>query len=369
MKYLNWLLLMATALCACGTQNQEGEGSNEIVLKDNCITVGAESPVLAKLVTATVQKEQYRMEFSTSGVVRAIPACYAEIASPVAGRVVRPLVRLGQKVAPGSPLFEINAPELFEAGKAYGQAKEDLALAAKTLRREQDLLRNKVSAQKTLEEAEANYAMKQQEFEQAKASLRVYQIDPDQFVLGQPLIVRSPIKGEVVKSQLVMGQYLKEDADPVLIIADLEKVWFVANVKEKNLPLVQSLEEVEIHLIAVPDRTLNGKIYHIGEMLDPETRSVEVLIECDNKERLMKPEMYGMVKLSDKEAEVIRIPTTAILQEEDSMYVLVDLGNHTYRKQPIEVGQSESDKTVVLNGLNVGDKLVVEGAFYLLNAR
>ena len=43
-------------------------------------------------------------------------------------------------------------------------------------------------------------------------------------------------------------------------------------------------------------------------MLDPDTRSVEVLIECDNSTRLMKPEMYGTVKLSDREAEVIRIP-------------------------------------------------------------
>ena len=61
-------------------------------------------------------------------------------------------------------------------------------------------------------------------------------------------------------------------------------------------------------------------------MLDPDTRSVEVLIECDNSTRLMKPEMYGTVKLSDREAEVIRIPTSAILQEEENMYVLVELG-------------------------------------------
>ena len=99
------------------------------------------------------------------------------------------------------------------------------------------------------------------------------------------------------------------------------------------MSLIQALDEVEIRLVAMPDKPISGKIYHISEMLDPDTRSVEVLIECDNSTRLMKPEMYGTVKLSDREAEVIRIPTSAILQEEENMYVLVELGNNDYRKQ------------------------------------
>ena len=369
MKHLNWLLLLATALCACSGQRKAEDASKQVILQDRLIHVGAESPVLAKLETAPVSKELYRMEFTTSGVVRAISSGYAEVASPVEGRVTRAFAQLGQKVAPGSPLFEISAPAYFEAGKAYAQAKEELALAQKNLNRERDLMQNRVGVQKALEEAEANLALCEQEFQQAKAALEVFQIDPERYVPGQPLIVRAPIGGEVVKSRLVMGQYLKEDADPVMIVANLEKVWVVANVKEKDLPLVQALEQVEIHLVALPDRTLTGRIYHIGELLDPDTRSVEILIECDNRERLMKPEMYGMVKLSDKEASVIRIPTTAILQEEDTMYVLVEEAERTFRKQPIEAGQSEAGKTVVLSGLQEGERIVVQGAFYLLDAR
>ena len=84
----------------------------------------------------------------------------------------------------------------------------------------------------------------------------------------------------------------------------------------------------------------------------------------------MKPEMYGTVKLSDREAEVIRIPTSAILQEEENMMTYwLELGNNDYRKQKIETGHTEDGKTVVLSGLNVGDEIVVTGAFYLLDAR
>ena len=87
--------------------------------------------------------------------------------------------------------------------------------ASKNLRREQDLYAHKVSAQKEVEEAEVNYELKKKDYENALAALKVFQIEPDQLVLGQPMIVRSPISGEIVKNNIVIGQFMKDDADPV----------------------------------------------------------------------------------------------------------------------------------------------------------
>ena len=369
MKYIWLLLLPAIALCSCHTQKQDEESASSVTLKGNIIHVGEQSPILSKLVKEKVRKEPSRMEFTTSGVVKAIPSNYAEIASPVSGRITKSFVRLGQKVVPGSPIFEISAPAVYEAGKSYYQARQEMELALKSLNREKDLIKNKVGVQKELEEAEVNYELKKKDYENMAAALKVFQIDPEKMALGQPLIVRSPIAGEIVKNQIVIGQYMKEDADPVAVIADLSKVWVVAHVKEKDLAMIQALDEVEIHLIAMPDRVISGKIYHISEMLDPDTRSVEVLIECDNKERLMKPEMYGTVKLSDKQVEAIRIPTSAILQDEEDMYVLVDQGEHNYQKRKVETGLTEDGKTWVVSGLKEGEEIITSGAFYLLDVR
>lgn len=369
MKSIYLLLLPAIVLCSCHTQKREDESARAVALKGGVMHIGAESPILSKLTKETVRREPYRMEFTTSGVVRAIPSNYAEVASPVSGRVTRSFVRLGQKVAPGSPIFEISAPAVYEAGKSYFQARQEMELALKSLNREKDLMRNKVGVQKELEEAEVNYELKKKDYENMVAALKVFQIDPDEMVLGQPLVIRSPIAGEVVKDRIVIGQYMKDDAEPVAVIANLGKVWVVAHVKEKDLGLIRALDKVEVRLVAMPDQPIPGTVYHISEMLDPDTRSVEVLIECDNTARLMKPEMYGTVRLSDREEELIRIPTSAILQDEESMYVWVDLGNNDYRKQKIETGLTENGKTVVLSGLNVGDEIVATGAFYLLDAR
>lgn len=110
-----------------------------------------------------------------------------------------------------------------------------MELASKNLRREQDLYAHKVSAQRS-GKAEVNYELKKKDYENALAALKVFQIEPDQLVLGQPMIVRSPISGEIVKNNIVIGQFMKDDADPVAVVADLNEVWVAANVKEKICP-------------------------------------------------------------------------------------------------------------------------------------
>lgn len=369
MKQLLLFLLPALIFGACHTRTQDDEVASAVTLKGDTIHIHEKSPILSRLVIETVRLEPYRMVFTTSGIVKAIPSQYAEIASPFAGRITKSCVRLGQKVAPGSPIFEISSPSYFETGKAYYQAKQEMDLALKSLKREKDLMHNKVGIQKELEEAEVNYELKRKDYENAEAALKVFQIEPGELVLGQPLIVRSPIAGEVVTDRIVIGQYMKEDSEPVAVIANLNKVWVVAHVKEKDLGMIQTLDEVEIRLVALPQQPFTGKIYHISEMLDEDTRSVEVLIECDNQGRQMKPAMYGTVRLSDREAEMIRIPTSALLQEEENIYVLVALGANDYRKQAVQTGLTEDGKTLIFSGLNPGDRIISSGAFYLLDAR
>lgn len=368
MKKYVYLLLIATAVSSC-KQKEDTKESREFTVQGDTIIVSNESSLAGKLKTTIATPETYYPGFTTSGVVKAIPTNYAEIASPFAGRITKSLVRLGQKIAAGSPIFEISSPEFFETTKAYYQAKQEMGLAYKSLRREKDLLLNKVGVEKEKEEAELNYELKKKDFENAKAALQVYRINPSQLSLGRPLVVRSPISGEVVKSNIVLGQYLKEDAEPVAIIANLDKVWVVAHVKEKDVSLIRNLSEVGISLVALPGKEIKGKIYHISEMMDEDTRSVEVLIECNNASRQMKPGMYGTVKLTDAPTPKILIPASAVLQQEDNNYVLVSAGNNKYVKRKVTTVSATNDRLVILSGLNSGEYVVTKGAFYLNEAR
>jgi cobalt-zinc-cadmium efflux system membrane fusion protein len=375
MSMKNLLLIIiaaASLLCSCGGSNRADSAEQKtFTVEGDFITVSSGSPVLQNIEIEEVATTGYKVAFTTSGVVRAIPSRYAEIGSPFAGRVVKSFVKLGQKVSAGSPVFEIHSPSFFESCKQYQQARQEMELALKGLNREKDLRANGIGSIKSLEEAEINYELKKQEVDLASAALDVYQIRPDEIAPGLPLIIRSPINGEIVKESIVTGQYIREDADALAIVADLGKVWVSAHVKEKDIPFIHQDADIEISLIAMPERKIKGTIYHIGDLLDEDTRSVEVMIECNNPALDMKPAMYGTVTFTNVPMETVAVPRSAVLQNEDSRYVLVSEGNNRFRKAGITVASEEKgvDVVPVLSGVKAGDRIVSKGAFYFINAR
>jgi cobalt-zinc-cadmium efflux system membrane fusion protein len=367
MKKYYLLFAVVITVCSCKSgkdaKNQQGYSTC-----GDTICISQQSQLHKKIKTETADLLSYNETFTASGVVKAIPNDYVKIASPFAGRITKSYVRLGQKVKEGSPLFEISSEAFFEAVKNYSQARQELRAAYINMKRERDLVNNKVGAKKEEEDAELNYAMKKRELENAKSALSVYHISPRQAASLRPLVVRSPISGEVVSTDIVTGQYLKEDADPIATIANLNKVWVVAHVKEKDICLVRNLLKVNIELVSLPGKLIVGKVYHIGEIMDEETHSVEVIVECNNTARLMKPGMYGSVKLFDRPSRRIIIPSSAILQEENSTYVFVAVGKDKYMKRAVHSTLSaDGGKAVITSGLQQGDVIISQGAFYLNN--
>ena len=352
-------------LYACGNNSGNQDKANVPSIENGVITIPDDSPILTGITTQTVGVADYRASFSTTGTVQAISSKYAEIATPFAGRVTKSFVRPGQKVSPGSPVFEISSPDFFEAGKSYFQTKQEMELARKNMERERDLLKNNVGVAKDVEEAETNFELRKKDYENALAAINVYQIDADKMVLGQPMTVKSPIGGTIVKSQIVIGQYIKDDADPLAIVADLDKVWVIAHVKERDIPMLYSIECVEVSLTSMKDARVEGAVYHIGELLDETTRTVEVIIECENPDHSMKPFMYGIVHFHGVATKAIIMPSTAIMQDQDNDYVLVETAKGQFIRRRVETESVDTESVRVISGIAEGEKVVVKGGIYL----
>jgi cobalt-zinc-cadmium efflux system membrane fusion protein len=199
------------------------------------------------------------------------------------------------------------------------------------------------------------------------ANLKMLGIDPANVTMGQPLTVLSPINGEVVRSNIVIGQYLKEDAGASLVVADLDNVWVVALVKEKYINSIKENDRVEVFTDAAPQIIITGKIYHIEDILDEETRSVRVLVECSNKDRLLKPGMFAGVHFLDAPQESILIPETAIFQSEEGNSVFVQVEKDKYLKRKIECRNAGNGLSLVTAGLESGETIISEGGIYLIS--
>lgn len=364
------IILAGIVVLSAACQNIiEHQGANSYTLLGDTILIDDKSTLLRKLRIDTIKPEPYRTKLLISGIVRAIPNNYAEVASPFAGRITKSFVRLGQRVNVDSPIFEISSPSFFEAGKAYYQSKQEMQLAEKNLKRQKDLFDNGVGIQKDVEEAEVTFELAKRDFENCVASLSVYHVKSDELILGQPLIVRSPIQGEIVDNKIVLGQYLKEDAEPVAIVAELSKVWVAGQLKEKDIKSVHKSDEVEISLTGIPDIHFSGKVYHISEILDEETRSVQVFIECDNKDRNMKPGMYVTAQFSDSTGFSILIPVSSVLQMEDSCFVFLQVSRNKYIRRPVIIAGTDTSLAIIKSGLKAGDKIISQGGSLLLEAR
>jgi len=319
-----------------------------------------------KIKVTEARLEPYSKEVITSGVVRPIPTRYACIASPFAGRVTKSYIQIGQQVNRRTPLFEISSPDFTTAQKEYFQALSLRELSKKDLKRKEDLIKNGVSSQKELEEAQNALLIADKEFENASAALEVYQVEhPENMILGQPLVVRSPISGEIIENNIVTGQYLKDDTEPVAIVADLSEVWIAAQVKEKDIRFINAGSSLDIEVSALPGMVIKGNVYHVEEAVDEDTRSIKVLSVCDNSKKHLKLGMYTTVHFLSAPIEQIQISESALLQGEKDSYVYVQVTPDIFVRTPVKVEATKDGFAVINDGLHPGDKVISEGGYYL----
>lgn len=365
---MNKFIISATiiiVLGSCRQNNSTDDNTSGVQYIADTIIVSENSPILGHIVIQKAHIKDFTSEFHTVGTVRPVSGKLAEIASPFAGRVISSFVRLGQRVDAGSPVFELGSSDFFEATKSYFAAKSSNELAQKNYNRQKELALNGIGAQRDLEEAENEANIANQEFEQAKATLRIFNINTTSLEMGQPLKVLSPISGEVVKYDMTIGSYIREDSEPPVIVADLSRVWVAALVKEKYFGSIRHGDRVEVFTDAHPDKTIWGTIYHIGEILDEQTRSLEVIVDCDNTDRDLKLGMFCEVHFLSAPEKAIILPSTAIMQEQDNDYVLLELSNGRFIRRKVETQTVNTESVRIVSGIDEDDNVVVSGGIYL----
>lgn len=360
-------MVFLTLIISCENSKSEAPQDQDLLIKNDQVTVPENNPVFKKIKTQMVIEQEHSDGVVSAGTIQAIPNHYAEIASPFSGRITKSFIQLGQNVSAGSPLFEILSSDYFSVQKDYTDALNDVQLAEKNYRRQQDLVKHGVGIQKELDEAETDFKNKKTSLSNASSALKVYNSKGGG--IGSPLVVRAPINGEIISNKIVNGQYLKGDADPVMIIAELSKVWISGDVKEKDIRFVNTGDQVSVKVSAYPDRNITGKVYHINEIVDEDTRSIKVLIECDNPDRKLKPGMYATVNFSTTPEKTVMIPITALMQQDNSQYVWVKTGKSQYTKRSVTTGETDQKTVRITSGLQPGETIMTEGGIYMLDAK
>jgi|LSQX01.3.fsa_nt_gb cobalt-zinc-cadmium efflux system membrane fusion protein len=346
-------------------RKRQEEHRHEIVyLKNDSLEVN-DPLLLANLKTDIVHPGDYHSDLTTFGVVKPVPGNYAEVSVPFDGRIIRSNVKLGQKIAAGTPLFELFSPDYLESARTFLEAKREKEIKEINYMRKKDLFGSEIISRKEYEEARLEYDLADKEFEKNLELLKIYNQNTDNVDISRPFSVVSPIAGEIVRHEIMTGQFLRTDADPVITVVSLDRVRIVANVKERDLYTIGPDDGVEIITESLPDRPLKGNIIYISDIMNEQTRSVEVFVECDNPDKILKPGMFVTVNFRHALKDVFVIPSEAVYQDNEMCYLFLQTGEKTFSKREVSVKSVGNGLLLVRSGLEEGNIIVTDGGIYL----
>lgn len=361
--YIGGLLLASLLIVGCNDDKADSD-ARAITIQDDTILLDLSSPIKDKITVDSVSARPFRPDFMTVGTVRPVSGMYAEVGVPCDGRVTEAYVRLGQRVTRGQRLFGFHSEQFSGMARDYTEASARAALAEKNLKRKKELFDSGVASARDYDEARAEADVARAELSAAEHSLRVMGINAREIRDGAFNVV-SPISGEVVAQEVVNGQFMKSDAEAPIRVADLSRVWVSAKLKEYYADAVHATDSVDITLDSNQALHLSGHIYYIGQMVDERNRSVEVIVECDNRDRRLKPGMFVRSRFFGDEREAILLPAEALLQAGDHSYVLLEIRKGVFVRQQVEAESVDETTVHILSGLSAGQRVVTAGAIYL----
>jgi len=289
------------------------------------------------------------------------------VAAPIDGRVSRILVKLGDKVRPGQALVELTSPHVSELQADAQKARQDLDVSTKALERAKKLKEDGAVSEKEAALAEADYRKDKSDAARANAQLRSMRVSPTD--PNTNVAIRAQIAGTIIERNVLVGQEVRDESpEPLFTISALDTVWVQANVHEQEIGLVHKGDSVKVSVPAYADESFDGKVDYVGDVLDPESRTIKVRCSVRNPGFRLKPEMFAEIALAeatDKDKKVIVIPSSAILTDSEHTRIFVAGNDHVYRQRVITVGSEVDDNVRVLSGVQVGEQVVTQGALFL----
>ncbi len=357
--------LLLSAVLSTTAWSAPAEPAPMFVIQSGRIVVPAESPLRQRLRVAAVGGQAGRHVLSVPAVVEADPARVVAIAPPLTGRLLALHVGLGDTVRRGQPLATISSPDFGQATADAEKAADALALAERALQRARGVQAVGANAGKDIEAAEA--AQRDAVAEDRRARDRVStlaggaKVDPK----TRALVVLAPVSGTVTALNAGVGAFLNDATAPLMAVSGLDRVFVTAQVPEQALASLSAGATVDVTLAAFPGQTLHGKALRASPILEPDTRRAKVRIPFDNADGHLRPNMFATAAFATSEAGSVTVPPSALLMNNDSTTVLVEVAPWTFVRRVVEIGAEDDQAVRVVSGLKRGDRVVTSGGVLL----
>jgi len=376
MKHL-FLLLLLLASCRKPTPEAPPAEAHDEAPHDDAHAVGVARTVKIdpemlrdlRITTAEVESRPGGEGVTVLGEIRVGQDAYAEVGSAIPARILKVLVRAGDKVTAGQALVELQSVELGKARAAYLAAKARAELTRKTAERKRGLAADKIISEGELQAVEAEAMAAAAEVKAAKSSLTALGASPQELETegdSSKLVLRSPIAGVVIDRDASLGQ-VAGPSKALLKIGELSALSLVVHAFERDAVRVKPGTVARVILPALPGRGFEATVAAVGQQVELASRTIAVRLELPNPQGLLRPGMSAsaFIPIGAGEANIVSVPAAALQRANDGWLVFTPQREGVFELREVGRGRDLGGEVEILSGLQPGEAVVVEGAFLL----
>jgi RND family efflux transporter MFP subunit len=336
-----------------GGHNHEGETlkehSDEIPFtKQQAEAVGLE---LEEVTPGT-----FSHVIKTSGQILSTQGDEATIVATSNGIVsfIDPSISDGAAVRAGEAIVSVSAKNLLE-GDPVMKAKIACETAQKEYQRAEGLVKEQIISAKEFEQSRLRYETAKTAYE-AQASN----------ITESGIRVTSPMNGYIKNRLVSQGEYVSV-GQPIAVVSQNRRLQLRAEVSENYFKALKSIGSANFQTsydnVVYKLSELNGRLLSFGKASDGQSFYVPVTFEFDHVGDIVPGSFVSVYLLSNAQNSVISVPVSAVTEEQGLTFVYLQLDEEGYKKQEVNLGQSNGDRVQILSGLKPGDRVVTQGVY------
>lgn len=314
--------------------------------------------------TTTVTAQPVSDELELNGEVACDERLLRKVFIPCTGRVSGVSHVVGDYVAAGTLLGVVHSEQAADYHKGLSDADAELRMATREYQMQKDMRASGMTSDKDVEAAHSRVTMAQAERRRLATVARIEGLG------GAKALLRAPISGYITATNIFNDSYVSEDTnnEPAFEIADLRRVWVIADVYESDISKIHTGDPVVVTTVAYQGRKFTGRVDKVNNVLDPDSRTMKIRVTLDNPHGLLKPGMFATAHVvTQRQGErLCCVPTESVIFEHGHNYVVV-AEESRYVRRAIGVAHNSSSYTWVRTGLHEKEKIVSKNALLLFN--
>lgn len=362
------ILFIVVLTSSCGSK-PETVSAEEHKEEPSVVELTPEQVKTINLKLGKLEMKDLSGAIKVNGMLDVPPQNLVSISAPLGGFVKSTDLLQGMKVTKGQVIVVMQHPDYIQMQQDYLDTKSQLEYLEMEYKRQQELSKDNVNSQKTLQQAKSQYESASAKNAGLKAKMMLVGINSEKLTsqtIQSAVTITSPISGYVTSVNVNIGMYVNP-TDVMFKIVDTEHLHAELTVFEKDVPKIKLGQKVRFTL-ANEKEERTATVYLIGREIGSD-RTVRIHCHLDKEDLDLLPGMYLKAYVEAGTQKVSAVPDQAIVNFEGKDYVFVSEKqvNH-FKMLEVIKGISELGYTEVelKEGLSNESIIVINGAYDIL---